>query len=150
MAFHRYTFATVAILSCLLASSGCDLSTSISSNHATQSSAEFQSALSQSDTVLVKFGAPWCGPCRMIDSELEQVEPNLPTGVELVRINVDDESQLASSYDVSSIPHMILFKSGKQVDSRVGYMSAQEIEQWISSTTATEGNIQGNPFATSN
>lgn len=150
MVFHRNTIASLAILGCLGAFTGCDMATSFSSNQDTQSSAEFQNALTQSDTVLVKFGAPWCGPCRMIDSELEQLEPNLPSGVELVKINVDDEAELASTFNVSSIPHMILFKGGKQIDSRVGYMSAQEIGQWISGAAGTEGSVQGNPFATSN
>jgi thioredoxin 1 len=80
--------------------------------------------------VLVKFGAPWCGPCRMTDAELAQLPPD-----EVVKIDVGEHPALARHYGVSAIPRMLLFKDGKVVGDRVGYAHAADLQAWIDRQT---------------
>ena len=91
----------------------------------------FRSAvLDRSGPVLVKFGANWCGPCRMLDGEL----PNLES-TQVVKIDVDERPNLARHYGVSAIPRMLLFKNGKVIGDRVGYASAADLQAWIANQT---------------
>ena len=98
----------------------------------TASTAAFEAAIAEPGLVLVKFGAPWCGPCVEIDKELEKLRGPLQGRAEILTINVDESTQLAQEFQISGIPHLILFKDGQIVGDRVGYVSAEEIEQWIS------------------
>jgi thioredoxin 1 len=101
-------------------------------SHAPPDDPWFQSAvIDQSGPVLVKFGAPWCGPCRMLDAELTQLEQSGPAQV--VRIDVDEHRKLAQHYGVSSIPRMLLFKDGKVVGDKTGYAPAAHLRTWIAS-----------------
>ena len=92
----------------------------------------FRSAvLEQSQPVLVKFGAPWCGPCRMLDGELTKLAGSGPAQV--VKIDVESQPELAGHYGVSAIPRLLLFQNGKVVGDRTGYASAAELRSWIES-----------------
>ena len=64
--------------------------------------------------MLVKFGAPWCGPCRRVDSELDTIASQNAGHVTVLRINVDEEPELAQKYKVSSIPRLFLFHQGQK------------------------------------
>jgi thioredoxin 1 len=76
--------------------------------------------------VLVDFWAPWCGPCQMLAPVIEEVATELSSKVKLVKINVDTDSQLASSYNVGSIPTVLLFDNGQLKASLVGSRQKQE------------------------
>lgn len=103
-------------------------------------SLEFQSG-SSPKLVLMKFGAPWCPPCRMIDKELVKLERgDLP--VEIRKINVDERPELAERYHVTSIPRLILLQDGRKVGDLVGYKSSKELTRWITEE-ASESALAG-------
>lgn len=77
--------------------------------------------------VLVDFYASWCGPCKMISTELEEVESD----IEVIKVNVDVYEDIARSYGVMSIPTLILFDSGKEVKRNVGFMDKNNIENFL-------------------
>ena len=69
--------------------------------------------------VLVDFWAPWCGPCQMLSPVIEQISDELD-GVKVCKVNVDEEPDLAASYEVFSIPTLILFRNGGIENQMVG------------------------------
>ncbi len=70
--------------------------------------------------VLVDFWAEWCGPCRMVLPIVEEIAVELAGQAKVCKINVDDSPDLASQFDVASIPTLLIFKNGQVVDQMVG------------------------------
>ena len=87
----------------------------------------FQEVVLNSDKpVLVDFWASWCGPCRMVAPVLEEIA-NERSDVKVCKINVDEEPELASRYNVMSIPTMIVVKEGQVVNQAVGARPKSQI-----------------------
>ncbi len=83
--------------------------------------ASFKSDVIESDRpVLVDFWAVWCGPCRAIAPHLEALATELGTKVKIVKVNVDENQQIATNFQIRSIPTLLMFKAGKVVDQMVG------------------------------
>ncbi|NLH54088.1 MAG: thioredoxin [Acholeplasmataceae bacterium] len=83
-------------------------------------------------TVLVDFYADWCGPCRMVSPIVEELaNDNADMGFK--KVNVDEEPDLAMRYNVRSIPTLILFKDGKEVDRVIGFAPKQRLQTWLDS-----------------
>ena len=94
----------------------------------------FESEVLKSDKmVIVDFYANWCGPCQMIAPILSEIAEEHSGKLKVGKINVDEERELASKYQVSSIPTLLLFKEGKIVKALVGFRSKSEIEEMINS-----------------
>jgi len=92
------------------------------------SDANFKAEVLDSETpVLVDFWAPWCGPCRVVHPILEEMA-NERDDVKIVSLNVDENQDTASAYDVLSIPTMILFKGGDAAKRVVGAMPKKRLE----------------------
>lgn len=83
-----------------------------------------------SGTVLVDFYAEWCGPCKMISPILENIS-NERSDIKVVKVNVDNSNELAQKYGVMSIPTLILFKDGKEINKNIGFLSKDEIIDFI-------------------
>lgn len=81
-----------------------------------------QEVLEAKETVLVDFWAPWCGPCRMQTPILEKFAEENPA-IKVVKVNVDDNQELAMEHNISSIPSLLVFKNGEAVNFAVGLQS---------------------------
>ncbi len=92
--------------------------------------ADFQATVATGVT-LVDFWAPWCGPCKMIAPVLEEIAGELGDKAQLVKINVDDNPQVAGQYGIMSIPTLLLFKDGKKVDQKVGALPKPALKSFI-------------------
>ncbi len=71
--------------------------------------------------VLVDFWATWCGPCQMLTPVMEELSTELEGKVKIVKVNVDEQQDLSSQYNVSSIPTVILFNKGQIIDTLIGF-----------------------------
>ena len=80
----------------------------------------FQDIISGDRPVLVDFWAEWCGPCRLVAPHLEALATELPDKLTVAKLNIDDNPQSPATYGVMSIPTMILFKNGQEVQRIVG------------------------------
>lgn len=85
--------------------------------------------LNQEGYVLVDFWATWCGPCKMIAPVVAQIAEENQGVIKVGKVNVDNEMPLAQKYRVASIPTLILFKDGKQVQQSIGFATKAEIEK---------------------
>lgn len=89
-----------------------------------------EEVLEAKETVLADFWAPWCGPCRMQGPVLEKFTEANPD-VKVVKINVDDNQELAMQFKIMSIPSMIVFKNGEAVNCAVGLQSKAALEELV-------------------
>lgn len=87
---------------------------------------------STSAPVIVDFWATWCGPCRAQAPILEQLQEEMGNNIKICKVNVDKEPELAKRFGVMSIPTLIFFRDGKQVEQSVGLKSADELKVLIS------------------
>ena len=83
--------------------------------------------------VVVDFWAPWCGPCKMMAPAFAQAAAALPLKAQFLKVNTENEQMLGAQYGIRSIPTMILFKNGTEIDRVSGAMSAEQIVQWVRS-----------------
>ena len=79
--------------------------------------------------VLVDFYADWCGPCKMLAMEIEKAASEID--IDIVKVNVDDEEDIARKYGVMSIPTLILFGNGQELKKTIGFMPKDKIKEFI-------------------
>ena len=89
----------------------------------------FDKDLAAGKLMMVDFWAEWCGPCRMLGPVVEQLAGDFEEKAEVGKVNVDEEQELAIRYGVMSIPTVIFFKDGKEIDRKVGVMPAGAFTQ---------------------
>lgn len=98
----------------------------------TLDSNNFNTEVLESDVpVLVDFWAAWCGPCRMIAPILDQLADEYDGKAKIAKVNVDEQTELASKYGVMSIPTLFLFKDGEVIDQTVGVRPKAELEDML-------------------
>lgn len=80
--------------------------------------------------VLVDFWASWCGPCKMLAPVIDEIA-NEKDDFKFVKINVDEENELATKFDIKSIPTLVIIKNGEEVDRISGFMPKSNILQFL-------------------
>ena len=82
----------------------------------------FDTALAEPGLLVADFWAEWCGPCKMLGPVIEQLAGDFDGKAVVGKVNVDDEPELARRYGILSIPTVIFFKDGEEVDKKIGVM----------------------------
>ena len=90
-----------------------------------------QEVLSSEIPVLVDFWAAWCGPCRMLSPVVDEIAKERQGSVKVVKVNVDEEPELARQFNIMSIPTLALIKNGKVVSTAVGVQPKNAIEEML-------------------
>ncbi|MFZ5592114.1 MAG: thioredoxin [Bacillota bacterium] len=97
------------------------------------SDADFKDFVTNSSVpVLVDFWAGWCGPCKMIAPLVEELAAEYQGRLAVAKLNVDDNRSTATEFKVISIPTLIMFKNGQEVDRSVGFKSKRDLIDFIS------------------
>ena len=93
----------------------------------------FDGVLQSHDLVLIDFWAEWCGPCKKISPILDEISNE--RGLWVGKLNIDENPIKSAEYSVTSIPYMVLFKSGKPVKTIIGampkHLMLEELSEWI-------------------
>ena len=93
----------------------------------------FDKVLESHNLVLIDFWAPWCGPCKKVSPILDEISNE--RGLWIGKLNVDENPIKSAEYSVTTIPYMVLFKSGKPVKTIVGakpkHLILEELSEWI-------------------
>ncbi len=89
----------------------------------------FESLISD-EVVLVDFYAKWCGPCKMLGPVLEEIA-NERDSVKIVKIDIDENTELTKKYGIMSVPTLILFKNGQIIDIKNGFMPKPILTNWL-------------------
>ncbi len=90
-----------------------------------------EEVLSANLPVLIDFWAPWCGPCRMLSPIVDEVAREHRADLKVVKVNIDEEPELANEFGVMSIPTLVLMKNGRVAASAVGVRPKQQIEAML-------------------
>ncbi len=98
----------------------------------TVNTANFENDVLNSDVpVLVDFWATWCGPCLAIGPSIEAIADEMQGKAKVYKVNVDQEGDLAIKYGIMSIPALIVFKGGKEVDRMLGAVPKDHIKSFL-------------------
>lgn len=91
----------------------------------------FEKILKENKVVLCDFWATWCGPCKMLGPVIEQLAQEYDGRVAVMKVDVDENQQIAAQFNVMSIPTIYVFRDGSPVDSKVGAMPVDDYRKML-------------------
>ena len=80
---------------------------------------------------LVDFWAAWCGPCKMIAPTLDEIAKEYEDYVDVIKVEVDENQETASKYEIMSVPTLMIFKDGEPVDKLTGFQPKTVLKEWL-------------------
>ena len=95
------------------------------------SSVELQEKINKGEKIILKLGATWCGPCKMLKPIFEKVANENTTDVQMYTLDVDLNREIAMSLGVRSVPTIKLFNAGEVIDTKVGMQSETQLNDMI-------------------
>lgn len=90
----------------------------------------FESEIASDNKTLVDFWAPWCGPCRMLSPLVDALEDK-NTSLNICKVNVDEQPNIAKKYSIAAIPTLLLFQKGEVIKKSVGLLSEEELDEFV-------------------
>lgn len=99
---------------------------------------EFDQLVGQGNIVIADFYAEWCGPCKALQPTLDSLSKDFEGRVDVVKVNVDDQQELASRFGIRSIPTLVYFQNQKVVDKTVGVATIGELQARVMAMEASK------------
>ena len=100
---------------------------------------DFQQVVLEASTpVVVDFWAPWCGPCRMVSPIVEELSTEYGEKVRFAKLNTDDNEMVAMQFGIQSIPTLIIFKDGREVNRLIGFAPKEQLKRQIDRSLAAQ------------
>ena len=91
----------------------------------------FETEVKNNKNLIIDFWAEWCGPCKQIGPILEDIADDENNSITVAKINIDENPRTATTYGIRSIPTMLLFNNGELIDTKVGALPRNELNEWI-------------------
>lgn len=92
---------------------------------------EFDEIIASNETVFVDFFASWCGPCKMLAPQIEQLANEYKEKLPVLKVDIDQQLALAARYDIQTIPTLVIFKNGKIHRQSVGFQPYDQLKKLL-------------------